>query len=75
MRVRADETSKASDAVLALGEKFERRAVSHRLKTMTCRSKCTMMEAKAEAALRKGQDEANNARVLNKIIKPATTSA
>jgi hypothetical protein len=45
--------------------------VSHRLKTMTYRSKCTMMKAKAEAALRKGQDEAQNARALHKIIKPA----
>eukprot|EP00960_Hanusia_phi_P041430 754984-Hanusia_phi.AAC.8 len=40
---------------MELGEKFERRAVSHRLKTMTYRSKCTMMRAKAEAALRKAE--------------------
>jgi len=72
LRAKATQTSKAADAVLAIGEKFEKRAVSHRLKTMTYRSKCTMIKAKAEAALRKGQDEAQNARVLHKIIKPAT---
>jgi len=33
-----------------------------------------MMKAKAEAALRKAQDEAQNARVLHKIIKPADTA-
>ena len=43
LRASADQTSKAADAVMALGEKFERRAVSHRLKTMTYRSKCTMV--------------------------------
>ena len=75
LRANADKTSKAADAVLALGEKFERRAVSHRLKTMTYRSKCTMMKAKAEAALRKAQDEAQNARTLHKIIKPAQVKA
>jgi hypothetical protein len=32
------------------------------------------MKAKAEAALRKAQDEAQNARVLHKIMKPAATS-
>jgi len=74
LRTTAQQTSKAADAVMALGEKFERRAVSHRLKTMTYRSKCTMMKAKAEAALRKAQDEAQNARVLHKIIKPADTA-
>ena len=31
--------------------------VSHRLKTMTYRSKCTMMRAKSEAALSRAQDE------------------
>ncbi len=62
----------AAEAVMQLGEKLEKRAVSHRLKTMTYRSKCTMMKAKAEAALRKAQDEAQNARVLHKIFtKPA----
>jgi len=75
LRATAKQTSKAADAVMALGEKFERRAVSHRLKTMTYRSKCTMMRAKAEAALRKAQDEAQNARVLHKIIKPSDSDS
>ena len=34
-----------------------------------------MMKAKAEAALRKAQDEAQNARTLHKIIKPAQVKA
>jgi hypothetical protein len=75
LNAKAAQSSKAADAVLALGEKFEKRAVSHRLKTMTYRSKCTMIKAKAEAALRKGQDEAQNARVLHKIIKPAAADS
>mmetsp|Transcript_44870 Transcript_44870/g.70292 ORF Transcript_44870/g.70292 Transcript_44870/m.70292 type:complete len:343 (-) Transcript_44870:61-1089(-) len=67
----ADKTTAAAKATLQLGEKFEKEAVSHRLKTMTYRSKCTMMKAKAEAALRKAQDEAKNAQVLDNIVKPA----
>lgn len=50
--------------------RFAREAVAHRLKAMTYRSKCTMMRAEAQAALRRAKDEANNARDLNDIAQP-----
>mmetsp|Transcript_57386 Transcript_57386/g.117492 ORF Transcript_57386/g.117492 Transcript_57386/m.117492 type:complete len:305 (-) Transcript_57386:9-923(-) len=75
LQAEATKTTSAASAVMQLGERFEREAVSHRLKTMTYRSKCTMMRARAQAALRKAQDEAKNAAVLDKIVKPPTQHA
>lgn len=70
LKASASRTAAAGSAVTELGERFEREAINHRLKTMTFRSKCTMLRARAQAALRKAQDEAKNAAVLDKIVKP-----
>jgi hypothetical protein len=70
IREQAQRTSDAAKATMQLGRRFAREAVSHRLKTMTYRSKCTMMRAQAEAALRRAKDEAENAKDLKKIAKP-----
>jgi hypothetical protein len=74
IRAQAQRTSDAAKATMQLGRRFAREAVSHRLKTMTYRSKCTMMRAQAEAALRRAKDEAQNAKDLNNIAKPDDAS-
>eukprot|EP00291_Cryptomonas_curvata_P019483 CAMPEP_0172167986 /NCGR_PEP_ID=MMETSP1050-20130122/9878_1 /TAXON_ID=233186 /ORGANISM="Cryptomonas curvata, Strain CCAP979/52" /LENGTH=302 /DNA_ID=CAMNT_0012838841 /DNA_START=12 /DNA_END=916 /DNA_ORIENTATION=- len=53
LRGHGDKTDAAAKATMALGERFEHEAVAHRLKTMTYRSKCTMMRAKAKVHLRR----------------------
>jgi len=77
LRAQAAQATAASKAVLELGERFERRAVSHRLKTLTARSKCTMIRAKAESALSKAEDEAEAAQELKRAVaaKPARAAA
>jgi hypothetical protein len=69
LRAESARSAAAAKATLEIGQKLERRAVSHRLKTMTYRSKCTMMRAKSEAALSKAQDEAQSAKALRGMAK------
>lgn len=75
LRNEGDRTDAAAKATMGLGERFEREAVAHRLKTMTYRSKCTMMRAKAKVHLRRAMDEKHNAAVLSGIAKPAIDDA